>query len=125
MLKCEVVPPKRPVLPLVSVLAALGLWGAISAGQHLMRSFTESKVELSRRIVRHYAHKTYSEWLGLHPDEPCPTMAQLEEVRDIGRARDPWGVPLWRGCGPGPQIRVVSAGPDGTFGTADDIDSRE
>jgi hypothetical protein len=60
-----------------------------------------------------------------HAGEPCPaTLEELVPRRRPGyRLRDPWGNPYRHGCtpGPAPELLVISAGPDGKFGTGDEI----
>ena len=58
-----------------------------------------------------------------HPDEPCPTIVVLRQMRELtaGAAKgiDPWDTPFKIVCGA--DIAVVSFGPDKTEGTPDDI----
>jgi hypothetical protein len=60
-------------------------------------------------------------WSRAHAGAPCPTASQLGPV-----VQDPWGHPLAITCTDQPANQVigaVSAGPDGTSGTPDDIGS--
>lgn len=52
----------------------------------------------------------------------CPTIDVLraEGFVDAKAERDPWGHPLAISC-EGREISVISPGPDGQFGTSDDI----
>ena len=62
----------------------------------------------------------FAAWSHTHPGAPCPDAAAL------GAPGDPWGHPLTITCTeqPGDQIAgAISAGPDGTPGTDDDIAS--
>jgi hypothetical protein len=57
-------------------------------------------------------------WASTHAGAPCPTPDAL------GLAKDPWAHPLRVTCTqqPADQLAgVTSAGPDGAFGTADDV----
>jgi serine/threonine protein kinase len=59
-------------------------------------------------------------WSRDHAGAPCP------DISALGSANDPWGHTLRLTCSdqPGDQmVGAISAGPDGTFGTADDIAS--
>jgi hypothetical protein len=62
----------------------------------------------------------FTAWAHAHGGSPCPDAAAL------GDAPDPWGRPYRITCAdqPGDQIiGAISAGPDGTFGTDDDVAS--
>jgi hypothetical protein len=62
-------------------------------------------------------------WAKAHDGEPCPDVEALGVT-----ASDPWGHPLVVTCTGQPStqiIGIVSGGPDGTHGTADDIASWE
>jgi serine/threonine-protein kinase len=64
---------------------------------------------------------SFVEWSHRHADQPCPDAAALGAP-----VNDPWGHALALTCTdqPGNQIAgAISAGPDGTLGTADDLSS--
>ena len=57
--------------------------------------------------------------------EDCPTVAELRRDGLLSRrtkTEDPWGTPYRIQCEPGYAI-AISAGPDSTFGTGDDVKS--
>lgn len=59
-----------------------------------------------------------------HPDDTCPTIAQLLVIVPSLSEQDPWGQPYRIECGsevPGGEVMIWSAGPDHAFETADDL----
>jgi hypothetical protein len=66
------------------------------------------------------AFEAYGEWAVAHPDSICPTsIYELTSV--LGEvAGDPWGRSFRMIC-TDDRVVIVSAGPDGIFGTSDDI----
>ena len=56
-------------------------------------------------------------------DPTCPTTLEELQGRFHGLVLDPWGNAYRHGCTPGPEpeLLVISAGPDGKFGTGDEI----
>jgi hypothetical protein len=95
-----------------------------------------SKLDVAKRAVTSYAYEAYPSWAAEHPDKDCP--AKLEDLNSYmpktdgkpADGKDPWGQTYKLGCGktlpPGVKgIAISSAGPDGKFGTADDITSWE
>ena len=61
-----------------------------------------------------------------NPDAACPSMENLTEgpgpyLDSSMRIDDAWDIPFRLSCD-GRDVHVVSAGPDGKFGNADDID---
>jgi serine/threonine-protein kinase len=62
----------------------------------------------------------FTSWAPKHVGQTCP------RARDLGAGADPWGSPWVVSCADQPArqiIGVVSAGPDRTLGTADDLRS--
>jgi hypothetical protein len=77
--------------------------------------------------VRKLAFESYPIWASQHPDKACP--AKIDELEG-GAANDPWGHPFKMFCGanlpPGAKgTAIISFGPDGKEGTADDLKSWE
>jgi len=66
------------------------------------------------------AFEAYGEWAVTHPHSICPTsIYELASV--LGEdAGDPWGRSYRMIC-TDDRVVIVSAGPDGIFGTSDDI----
>lgn len=59
-----------------------------------------------------------------HPDDACPTIAQLLVVEPNLSEKDPWGQPYRIQCGsdvPGGEVMIWSAGPDHAFESGDDL----
>ena len=79
------------------------------------------QIDEARFIAKKYAHEGFAAWTAAHPGYRCPQhLAELDEL--IGRhSIDPWGLPFQGYCHVGETFRVVSAGPDRTHGTYDDI----
>ena len=102
-----------------------------SAGKAIERGFEKGMHDVAVRDVQRYANEAYPMWARNQPDKACP--ASLSELNDeLGRmgTLDPWGNPYKMMCGadlpPGAHgIAVMSPGPDGKEGTADDIKSWE
>jgi hypothetical protein len=99
----------------VSVLA-LYVWFGFG-GCH---SYAPTKsVETSARTIRAAAQN----WQATTNSEACPTVAQLiteKHLDSTSNMLDAWGHPFRLKCTDG-EVFVGSAGPDGTFGTRDDI----
>jgi hypothetical protein len=77
--------------------------------------------------VRKLAFESYPMWASRNPDKACP--AKIDELEG-GAANDPWGHPFKMFCGanlpPGAKgTAIISFGPDGKEGTADDLKSWE
>jgi serine/threonine-protein kinase len=78
----------------------------------------DSRTETSNRIALGLA--AFVAWTKRHAGAPCPTAAQLDLPSDA------WGAALRVTCTDQPSeemIGILSAGPDGQFGTDDDIAS--
>lgn len=89
-------------------------------------SAVAAEVETARQAVTVLSTDVYAAWTR-HPGETCPeTLADLTGKPDADNF-DPWGTRYGIICGGavtgGPRFGVMSAGPDGKGGTADDINS--
>ena len=99
--------------------------------KHTGESGGGRKADLARLLVKKYADEAYPMWAMRNPDKACPaSLAELGAVLGRPDSNDPWGHPLTLRCGPtlpagAHGIAVISAGPDGTPDTADDIKSWE
>jgi Type II secretion system (T2SS), protein G len=75
------------------------------------------------------AREAFPMWQAHHPDQACPgSLADLADLVDGRAMRDPWGHDLVMVCGAGAPpaahgFGVISLGPDGRPGTADDVTS--
>jgi len=87
-----------------------------------------SRQRLARETVRQVAAEAYARWTLDHLDRRCPDSAlELANYSGDREMRDPWGTTFVVLCGDDSAygMRVVSAGPDGAFGTRDDNRSWE
>jgi hypothetical protein len=83
----------------------------------------------AERSVKELAFEAFPTWAMSHPEKECPD--RIEELLALANhttAVDPWGHPFQMYCGPSLPpgahgLAVVSAGPDGKVGSADDIKS--
>lgn len=89
-----------------------------------------SKVDVARLTVKTYAYEAYPEWAAAHPAKDCPD--KLEDLNEYmhGDTREPWGHRYKMMCGAtlpagAKGIAIISPGPDGKVGTADDVKSWE
>jgi hypothetical protein len=63
-------------------------------------------------------------WRVDHGPGACPTVATLQLAGELTRAsacRDPWDHDYLIWCRPDESVTLMSAGPDGRFGTRDDV----
>jgi hypothetical protein len=81
-----------------------------------------ARVGQARVCTQLLATASFAEWLMNHPGETCP--ASIDEMTLLDAdSMDPWGTRMETICRPDGGLGVVSAGPDGSFHTADDIHS--
>jgi hypothetical protein len=94
---------------------------------HDMRTCGASKEELAAVQLERLVTEAYLRWSIANIDQRCPTdLADVARYAQSDDVLDPWGTRLAMICDlPGVHFAVVSAGPDGTFGTADDVRSWE
>jgi hypothetical protein len=91
----------------------------------------DSKGKIAKLTVMKYADEAFPQWSMAHPDKACPDkLDDLNEYMNNADIKDPWGNPYKLMCGqnlpPGAKhLAVLSFGPDGHEGTADDIKSWE
>ena len=84
----------------------------------------DARPEQARRQLV-YALEGFLRWSTVHTGEPCPDRTDLAAFLDDGSI-DPWANPLVITCTAQPAdqiVGVISRGPDGMLGTADDITS--
>jgi len=112
---------------IAAVVFALLIFTATRVVEH---AFAESRNDdVARLTVKQLAHEAYPMWSSKHPDAACPaTIADLEPFMQSPGTQDPWGHPYKIYCGQNLPagakiIAIVSVGPDGVEGTADDIKS--
>ena len=117
----------RPVAIVLASLVGIGL--ILSAPTRM--SCHRSRTELQRPALRDYAQDAYPRWRRAHPVRTCPD--SIEELRVYARfpdrnSHDRWGRPFRIHCDlprslDSSGFGIASAGPDGRFGTADDVES--
>ena len=82
-----------------------------------------SQKEQARNDMR-ALHPAAEKWVADHPQNPCPSFEELVIAKEISAASrnvDPWQHPYLIRCGGHEEVRIESAGPDGQFGTYDDV----
>lgn len=80
-----------------------------------------SNAEIGRRMAAVLGR--FAAWAAAHRGAPCPDLAELGTETELS---DPWGHRFALTCTGQPEdqiIGLISAGPDGTAGTADDVAS--
>lgn len=88
-----------------------------------------SKVDDAKLTAMKYAFEAYPSWAAAHPEKYCPAKIEdLNEYMTKTDIKDPWGHAYRMACGKdmpagAKGVAISSAGPDGKFGTADDIKS--
>jgi hypothetical protein len=108
----------RPIVLLFSVVFVFAL-----AGCNKRR--TQAQIATAR-LEAVQLEVSADTWRVQHPEAPCPTLAQLQSDKTVDRSvtgRDPWGHAYVMSC-TDEGTTVVSFGPDGKSGTADDIRSK-
>ena len=81
-----------------------------------------AQIAQARFVAKKYAYEGLPAWGAAHPEYPCPQrLAELDTFVGRRDTIDPWGLPFQSYCHSGNAFRVVSAGPDRTHGTYDDI----
>ncbi|HTL35099.1 MAG TPA: hypothetical protein VL326_18350 [Kofleriaceae bacterium] len=82
--------------------------------------------DLAKLLTRAYVEEAYPQYKQEHPDKPCPDKLEdlakyFGENPGVPVLEDGWGHPLKMTCDPMIGLVVISLGPDGQFGTADDV----
>jgi len=119
--------PRRGVHGTIVLGACAGIVLAITALVAAPRAFVfhdDSRRDHAERLVATLAQDSFSEWREHHAGCPHRLSNLLANAR-----LDPWGRALHYTCdprlGPGAHFTVISAGEDGRFGTADDIEAHQ
>ncbi len=117
------------LLEIMIVLAILAVVMGIVIGPKVIAMFQESKVKTTRMQVEQLAHSTYPHWV-LNTGRRCPSsVGELARFAGKKRSQHAWKNDLIILCGneapPEAQggFGILSLGPDGRRGTADDIAS--
>ena len=91
--------------------------------QPTMKCFCSSKEKVARIAVRKFVFDALPQWQGQHPGVCPPDLTALTPFMNSDDVRDPWGNPYVFLCDTqrsDPRAIVISRGPDGKLGTADD-----
>ena len=122
---CEVVTPAsrhRFVKHVVLVALLLGIgYGVPFRRRHIAMRMVDHLHHAQLQASR-FAVVAYERWSAAHPSGGCPeSFTELRRYAKDPSPIDPWGGVFEMVCEP-TQLRVHSPGPDGVFGTADDIE---
>jgi len=120
------------LLEIMIVLAILGLVMAFLIGPKVMKMFQEGKEDIARMAVKQLAGEAYPRW-NARSGKKCPdSIKDLLDYSNLTSPNDQWGVEMQMVCGDNLPasaqkhgIGIVSAGPNGKMGDADDIKSWE
>jgi hypothetical protein len=113
------------------IVVALGFWATGLAGVWILCARGYGCDTGPRRVTSevedlHHAVEVYRSVRGRNPTslDELAAVRQVRELARLGPTKDPWGLAYLLVCpsteGP---CGVISAGPDGEFGTADDVRS--
>ncbi len=103
-----------------SAVLALAVAGALALVA--LNPFPDAKIRTTRTPAMQL-RSSAEMWRGQHGTDDCPTPERLRREGAIGpaaRIEDRWGAPFRIICEPDETV-VLSLGPDGREGTADDI----
>ena len=112
-------------LTLVELIVVITLIGLLSAAiaVGVMKTFHEGQVRTATIACNQLRTAVQAHFIN-HPEESdCPTAAGMQEAHELDAAmslRDPWGTPYAVEC-QSEEVIAISAGPDRSFGTVDDI----
>ena len=102
------------------VLGALAIFVVHDRAPHVARVMTTTHEDVTQQIVDGVATHAFSAWSLIHPRQCPASIRELEPYQpDLV---DVWDRELRLECVAGTVV-VTSAGPDGRFGTPDDIRS--
>jgi len=110
-------------MTLIEIMTVVLIMGMIATGVTIavMKIFIGSKEECVKTDVS--AVRSAASIYSLRNRNACPTVDDLVKENYLSRhtrAKDPWGNPFVIVCS-GPEVEVISFGPDGEEGTEDDI----
>ncbi len=99
--------------------------GVVVMGASWLLSFDKETVQVDRAVANaQTVFDAAASWQGANSESGgCPTLSQLQHERyldDQDAMEDPWGSRLRIQCDED-SLTVVSAGPDGSLGTSDDV----
>jgi general secretion pathway protein G len=110
-------------MTLIEILIVIAIIGLMAGGiaAVVVPKFAQAKLKQAK-IDCGQIHTYAEQWKAEHGSE-CPTVAKLQEAALLAKTssgKDPWGNAYIIKC-EGEDIRVVTSGPDGKEGSADDI----
>ncbi len=103
--------------------------GMLTQAQTQAMRVADDPNRVAALAAKTYAFEAFPQWAVQHPDKACPgALAELREFTSFDSDLDPWGHPYRMMCGSSlpptaKGIAIQSAGPDGQFDTADDVQS--
>jgi len=113
----------RITLAVIAILAAVVIVWLATGGLEKLRRAASGPIATATILKVSAEHVIAEGFVG------CPTVQQVldltpepqrRELRGETNGIDPWGTPYQIDCA-SDRVRVFSAGPDKTFGTADDL----
>lgn len=110
----------------IAIPAIVRMLGSDTAAESPAGRPPMDQADLVTLLLRAYTEEAYPKWQADHPGQRCP--ASLDEVAkyfgetapDLPTTEDPWGHALVMKCDD-KGFGVMSIGPDGKAGTADDV----
>lgn len=87
------------------------------------------QLKAAKLTAQKYAFEAYPQWAVANPEKECPVaLVDLDQYMNRTDLKDPWGHDFEMMCGAtlpagAKGLAVLSFGPDGKEGTADDIKS--
>ncbi|MCX7807061.1 MAG: type II secretion system GspH family protein [Deltaproteobacteria bacterium] len=115
---------KQLGVTLVEIMIVVIIMAMIAAavGVAVLPRLNEARIEQARTDA-HTIRSVVEMYLAQRPNADCPTVEDLAREKFLSaqaRTTDPWDRPFSIEC-EGDEVVVISAGPDGQIGTADDI----
>lgn len=119
-----------PTRWIIAALALLAIAIRIDESQRpQFCTWGETPTSLAKATVGKYANEAYPQWQQNNPQQTCPaSLGTLHTYMNNADGRDPWGHRYIMICAPHlppgvTGIAVMSVGPDGIYGSRDDLAS--
>ncbi len=119
--------PTRWIVAAIALLALAVRMDEAQRRQLCIWSGTPTSI--AKATVGKYAYEAYPQWRENNPAHTCPaSLRDLNVYMNNADGRDPWGRRFIMTCAPHlppgvTGIAVMSVGPDGTYGSRDDVTS--
>lgn len=108
---------------LVVAVSAVPTVVLLARASRIVSYHADSKSDIARQTAAKYVFEAMPSWQRAHPGRTCPEdLAELNEWMNCDGTRDPWGRDYRWACRAPAGLSVASAGPDGRFGTSDDVE---